>query len=1526
MKMRQLAVLTSLIVATLPWVANVGRAVTYGPLPGVNYDKPNYALSPLPTLAVPTAGTAYGNPLIARANPTNAAGRTFIVIASPVTALGQLYQFQTYAMVGSGPNTFNAYIFRPTGVANQYTVVFDSGPLSVPAVIAGQILTFPVGPFSVMPGDQFAFSGQGIAYDQIGKGPGTDIMVYPYTVKPATGATITLGGAGYPILISQGLVFSFSASVGVPTAVAGTGMRKFVDSLPGLGAANVNDLGQYIPVAVSDITTFADADYYEIAAVEYTEQMHADLGVTRMRGYVQLETTVTTGSHVALTYPDGSPILNVLGAQVYAVDHPHYLGPLILANSGRPVRIKFTNYLPKGAAGNLFIPVDVTLMGAGMGPDGVHSYTDNRAEIHLHGGATPWISDGTPHQWITPAGDPNAFYTKGDSNQNVPDMVVPENGSVTLYYTNQQSGRLMFYHDHSFGTTRLNVYAGEAAGYLITDTYERALTTGMPELPLIIQDKTFVWGDKVALTGTYDRDPLWATTIPNSQSNDLWFPHVYMPNQDPTSATGEAPFGRWDYGPWFWPIFPVEGEIPLVSSVPESFMDTPIVNGTAYPYVTVQPTEYRFRVLNACNDRMLNLSLFLADPSISVGTAGLTEVKMVPFNHSQNLLTPFPAWWYDSTIPFALDDRAGGVPDPTTRGPAIIQIGTEGGILPMPAVVLNQPINYQYDRRNVIVLNVEQHALMLGPAERADILVDFSQFAGQTLILYNDSPAPVPASDPRIDYYTGDPDQTASGGAPTTLPGYGPNTRTIMQIRVAGSGGTNPVDYVNPTRLAALQNPTTGLPAAFAATQPPLIVPAGVYSRISDTSLNLTGVTQPVASITVTAGGANYTTLPTVKLIGGGGTGATATATLAGGVVTAINLTNPGVGYSSPPIVTVIGGGGNGAVGVATLVGATPMLPKAIQELFDPLGRMNSTLGVELPFTTAALQTTIPLGYKDTATEIFNDGETQLWKITHNGVDTHALHVHLFNAQVVNRVGWDGVIRPPDANELGWKDTIRMNPLEDIIIAGKVESQLLPFGVPNSRRLMDPSQPLGSTLGFTQIDPLTGDPVLVSNQYADFGWEYVWHCHLLGHEENDMMRPLIMNVTSINPGDPVHTNGAPVLTAGTVLPVVLNWTDPTPVLPRNPVTGVPANLGNPANEIGFRVERAVGAGAFVLLTIAPANSTTYTDTTAALGITYRYRVTAFNTAGTSASNVVTVLILPPPPAAPTALTAAVLTLNPPVIALAWTDNSNNETGFTIQRATNSTFTAGLTIFTVGANVTTYNDTAIAPYIRYYYQVRAFNLGGNSAFTNTANASATILFKQATAATPQTPTATAAVRYPNAQVAGDLNIVAVGWRTTSATVTSVTDDAGNTYTLAIGPTTGTGLRQSIYYAHNITGGGPASRPTVTVTFSAAVTLPDVRILEYSGVSTLDRTAGASGTAATANSGAATTTAANELIFGADCVSTTTTGAGSGFTSRIITAPDSDIAEDTVTSAIGSRSATASVSAGTRNWVMQMATFK
>src|SRR5664279_1468050 len=76
----------------------------------------------------------------------------------------------------------------------------------------------------------------------------------------------------------------------------------------------------------------------------------------------------------------------------------------------------------------------------------------------------------------------------------------------------------------------------------------------------------------------------------------------------------------------------------------------------------------------------------------------------------------------------------GPIPDPLTKGPNMIQIGAEGGFLPAPVTLTNNPISYNYNRRDIVVLNVADHNLLLGPAERADVIVDFSAFAGKTLI------------------------------------------------------------------------------------------------------------------------------------------------------------------------------------------------------------------------------------------------------------------------------------------------------------------------------------------------------------------------------------------------------------------------------------------------------------------------------------------------------------------------------------------------------------------------------------------------------------------------------------------------------------------------------------------------------------------------------------------------------------------------------------------------------------------------
>ena len=131
----------------------------------------------------------------------------------------------------------------------------------------------------------------------------------------------------------------------------------------------------------------------------------------------------------------------------------------------------------------------------------------------------------------------------------------------------------------------------------------------------------------------------------------------------------------------------------------------------------------------------------------------------------------------------------------------------------------------------------------------------------------------------------------------------------------------------------------------------------------------------------------------------------------------------------------------------------------------------------------------------DTPTENIAAGSIEIWEIANLTADTHPLHFHLVNVQVLARQpfsvkGYAGVPNmtgnpfAPDPNELGWKETVRMNPGEVIWVIAKYDLPNVPFTVPESPRL--------KAMG-------------IPNAH-----EYVWHCHILEHEEHDMMRPVVV--------------------------------------------------------------------------------------------------------------------------------------------------------------------------------------------------------------------------------------------------------------------------------------------------------------------------------------------------------------------------------------------------------------------------------
>src|SRR6478736_4746773 len=1219
--------------------------------------------------------------------------------------------------------------------------------------------------------------------------PGSGYTAATVAVTDPTGSGTGATGAVTTDVGSLESVTVTNAGSGYLTA----GMKKFQDVLPvtcdpkadGSGCpaiaqvqgtdAAMGPANKFIPLAVPEAKTYNGkvADEYVIGLVQYRTKFSSDLPATLVRGYVQLSTTAVPGRQVTLFNElqngDQQAISGYTG-----VTAPQWLGPIIAATKDRPVRIVFRNLLPKGADGDLFLPTDSTMMGSGMGPmampapvdsgavtdavrnpactqepKAVDCFKDNRATLHLHGGTTPWISDGTPHQWITPAGE-STSWPQGVSVQNVPDMLsdpanpsspavcaAKDDGCSTFYYTNQQSARLMFYHDHSWGITRLNVYAGEAAGYLIADATEKKLVTdgtipgAADTLPLIIQDKTFVPNDAQlkdvtdangAIT-SYGQDPTWDSPRWGGPGS-LWYHHVYMPAQNPGDASGMSAYGRWMYGPWFWP--PATGTkygtipnpyydatckvdvpstwtyqtdpfcepelipgTPNISAGMEQFNDTPLVNGVAYPKVTLDPKPYRLRMLNAANDRFFNLQWYTADPLQGDGT---TEVKLNPAElaaaQTDPNVSPTPA--------DAHNDAA---------GPDWVQFANEGGFLPTPTVIDGQqPTTWITDPTRFDVGNVDQHSMLLAPAERADAVVDFSKFAGKTLILYNDAPAAFPARVPGYDYYTGAPDMSPTG-APTILPGYGPNTRTVMQVTIAATAPSAPFDV---TKLKNAFTHKANGSGAFESSQHPPIVGQAAYNSAMGSSFAATG-NCTAAGVTKCDG-----------LVRVNDTGSFTFNTL-----------------KSPATKTTV-----------------QMEPKAIHDetnstTFDEFGRMQANLGIEAQPPTPGAQNVTLYPFVNPQTELIDgtnlpkqavavdsvtgepvsdakiapisdakDG-TQTWRVTHNGVDTHPIHFHLYDVQVLNRVTWDNIIIPNDANENGWKDTVRMSPLEDTIVALRPIIPQVPFEVPNSVRPLNPMMPATSGAMFFNTDP-QGNPLAtpITNKTINFGWEYVWHCHILSHEEMDMMRPVSLALPPIKP-DGLASSFVNVLDKnGKVVGqnVKLTWND------------------NSITETRFVVKRTTDGTTWTTVTTVPQplgngnthGVVTYTDTTSNGTTAYKYQVVAENVVGYGSGmpsmtvSSTTAVIGVNAPTAPTGLAATLAgTSAAPRVNLTWQDTATTEARFVVQRSADNgaTFTQLATVAPrAGTGPVTYTDSTAAMNSSYVYRVAADNAAGASAWS------------------------------------------------------------------------------------------------------------------------------------------------------------------------------------------------------------------
>ena len=404
-----------------------------------------------------------------------------------------------------------------------------------------------------------------------------------------------------------------------------------------------------------------------------------------------------------------------------SVDHPatfNYPAFTIEAAADRATRVMWINQLVDGRGRYLphLLAVDQTLHWAN--PPGGIAGRDNRGHdaeryagpvpivTHLHGGHTGDESDGFAEAWFLPTANdiPAGYATDGTWYHHFRERSVAKwgtawaPGTATFHYPNDQRATTLWYHDHTLGMTRLNVYAGPAGFYLIrggaddlplgvlpgpAPAIDDAIGTRYYEIPIVIQDRSFDANGALFYPDT-------RAFFEGLHTGQLQIPFVRELGCD--GASDVSPI--WN---------------------PEFFGNTIVVNGSTWPYLEVEPRRYRFRFLNGCNSRFLMLKL---------DNAGL-------------------AFW---------------------------QIGAEGGFLDAP---------------------VRREQLLIAPAERADVIVDFTHVpVGTEIILRNLGPdEPFGEGLPDIDFEPSDPDSTG----------------LVMQFRIITAMSTDtstpPESLVLPTRV-----------------------------------------------------------------------------------------------------------------------------------------------------------------------------------------------------------------------------------------------------------------------------------------------------------------------------------------------------------------------------------------------------------------------------------------------------------------------------------------------------------------------------------------------------------------------------------------------------------------------------------------------------------------------------------------------------------------------------------------------------
>lgn len=508
----------------------------------------------------------------------------------------------------------------------------------------------------------------------------------------------------------------------------------FAHPLPG-GTLDPTTIPKYeTPLVIPPVMkNSGSVNQYDIAVREFRQQILPG-GLWNSLGL----TTATLPATTVWSYgPEADPVPDVAPAADSQFNYPAYT---IETFSHRPVKVRWRNELvaidsntgfpyPEGSPSRIYLshllPVDQTLHWANppmdcamgqartdcMGRSG-ELYTGPVPLVtHVHGSHVEPHSDGYPEAWWLPAASniPAGYATHGGLFDDVSGGNPGNLGYADFVYRNDQPATTLWYHDHSLGMTRSNVYAGPAGFWLVRrGAFDGARLTGVPnsrggkravlpgpapvagqsvidlntatdlrksirEIPIAIQDRSF--NSDGSLFYPANRaffEGLGTGLVPGTPGNigaGLLIPFI------PDPASDIAPI--WN---------------------PEAFFNTMVVNGTTWPQFEVAPALYRLRLLNGCNSRFLWLKF--SDPNVKV--------------------------W---------------------------QIGAEQGFLPAP-VLMNS-------------LNLDQSGdgtgqLLMALAERADIIVDFRGLADGTEIeLLNIGPdEPFGGGIPGEDFEPADPGTT----------------------------------------------------------------------------------------------------------------------------------------------------------------------------------------------------------------------------------------------------------------------------------------------------------------------------------------------------------------------------------------------------------------------------------------------------------------------------------------------------------------------------------------------------------------------------------------------------------------------------------------------------------------------------------------------------------------------------------------------------------------------------------------------